>query len=375
MSSEKQEENSWLIDLILSFFHSPEWKAPVLSFIEEKCIVFDDEEENKLEYTVIHKEFKQLAEGLIEAMLWELGATPEMFAEAFEKAKDTPGYQKITKIIESIDSYEIFAKMMRKKNASLNEAAFKMLQREDEQITKPIEYPTKPVQTKGFEETKKSPPVDQTRKDRKQQLQEKKNFGRLNTLEEEELSSLEKEQMELLKSISLREEEERRKIEEEEEKILQQVLELSSKEHEEELKRKESDIEEKEKKLREREQQLKREEDRIKREKEEFQRKKTEDLEREKLTKKQQETKPGVENIPTPPVTSGEDLSKKKDKPKKKKKIISESSEKKSETRDNTTLVSGDDSTPTSKSNNLILALRFNTISVIVSSKFMWCVP
>lgn len=356
MSSEKQEENSWLIDLILSFFHSPEWKAPVLSFIEEKCVVFDDEEENKLEYTVIHKEFKQLAEGLIEAMLWELGATPEMFAEAFEKAKDTPGYQKITKIVESIDNYEIFAKMMRKKNASLNEAALKMLQREDEDKIMHTAHPTKPVPTKEFEETKKGPTVDKTRKERKKELQEKKNFGRLNTLEEEELSSLEKEQMELIKTISLREEEERKKIEEEEERILKQVLELSSKEHEEELQRKESSIEEKERKLREKEEQLKQEEDRIKKEKEEFQRKKTEDYEREQQLKKQQETKPVVENISKPPVISGEDTSK-KEKPKKKKtKIISESSEKKSESKDSTTLASGDDSTPTSKSNNFILA-------------------
>ena len=58
MSKDTPDENSWLIDLILSFFHSAEWKVPVLSFIEDKWIVFDDEEENKLEYTVIHKEFK-----------------------------------------------------------------------------------------------------------------------------------------------------------------------------------------------------------------------------------------------------------------------------------------------------------------------------
>jgi hypothetical protein len=85
------EENSWLIDLILSFFHSAEWKAPVLSFIETKCACFDEEDENKLEYTMIHKEFKELTEGLIEGMLKELGASNEMFGEAFERANDTLG--------------------------------------------------------------------------------------------------------------------------------------------------------------------------------------------------------------------------------------------------------------------------------------------
>ena len=33
---------------------SPRWKTPVYSFIEEYCIVFDSEDENKLEYTKIH---------------------------------------------------------------------------------------------------------------------------------------------------------------------------------------------------------------------------------------------------------------------------------------------------------------------------------
>lgn len=61
--------------------------------------MFDDEEEFKLEYTVIHNEFKQLAEGLIEGMLAELGASGEMFGEAMDKAADTPGFQKISKII------------------------------------------------------------------------------------------------------------------------------------------------------------------------------------------------------------------------------------------------------------------------------------
>ena len=87
-----QEENSWLIDLILSFFHSAEWKGPVLSFIETNCSIFDEEDENKLEYTMIHKQFKELTEGLIEGMLSELGASNDDFASAFDKANDTLGF-------------------------------------------------------------------------------------------------------------------------------------------------------------------------------------------------------------------------------------------------------------------------------------------
>ena len=41
--------------MIIGFLRSPRWKAPVMSFIDEFCTVFDDEEENKLEFTKIHK--------------------------------------------------------------------------------------------------------------------------------------------------------------------------------------------------------------------------------------------------------------------------------------------------------------------------------
>ena len=184
MSTAKEEDNSWLIDLILSFFHSPEWKVPILSFIEENCALFFDEQqkkpevdkktgklrppspENKLEYTIIHKEFKKLAEGLIEGMLQELGATPEQFGEAFEKAQNPPGYQKIAKVIESIDNYEIFARMMRKKNATINESAFKMLQ--DQDMKEAIkEGKTSDKNIAPIEETKGAPEEKQTKKERK----------------------------------------------------------------------------------------------------------------------------------------------------------------------------------------------------------------
>lgn len=121
------EENSWLIDLILSFFHSLEWKAPILSFIESKCMLFDNEDENKLEYTDIHKEFKELAEGLIEGLLKETGAGNEAFAEAFEQANQTQGFAKVQKILASIDSFTTFKKMMLKKNADLNREAEEMI--------------------------------------------------------------------------------------------------------------------------------------------------------------------------------------------------------------------------------------------------------
>jgi len=46
--------NDWLYEYILQFLKSPGWKVPILSFIDERCVVFDSEEENKFSYTEIH---------------------------------------------------------------------------------------------------------------------------------------------------------------------------------------------------------------------------------------------------------------------------------------------------------------------------------
>jgi hypothetical protein len=46
-----------------------------MSFLDEKCVVFDNEDENKLEYTALHKEFSSIVEELIGELLAELGIT------------------------------------------------------------------------------------------------------------------------------------------------------------------------------------------------------------------------------------------------------------------------------------------------------------
>lgn len=70
-------ENDWFFDIIINFLRSPRWKTPIMSFLDEHCIQFDNEEENKLEYTDIHRRFKLLVEELIDSLLAELGVTQE----------------------------------------------------------------------------------------------------------------------------------------------------------------------------------------------------------------------------------------------------------------------------------------------------------
>ena len=39
---------------MLQFLISKEWKITILNFVDNNCVVFDNEEENKFEYTLLH---------------------------------------------------------------------------------------------------------------------------------------------------------------------------------------------------------------------------------------------------------------------------------------------------------------------------------
>jgi hypothetical protein len=45
----------WIFDYIVAFLKSPPWTTPLCDFLDENCIVFDADAENKLEYTHVHK--------------------------------------------------------------------------------------------------------------------------------------------------------------------------------------------------------------------------------------------------------------------------------------------------------------------------------
>jgi hypothetical protein len=62
----------------------PMYSTPLMGFIDDACLIFDTEEENKLEYTQTHEDFKQLVDTLISDYLLELGVAPEQFAQVRE---------------------------------------------------------------------------------------------------------------------------------------------------------------------------------------------------------------------------------------------------------------------------------------------------
>jgi hypothetical protein len=57
------DDESWLLEAVMAFLKSSRYTTPVMNFIDEKSLVFDSEDENKLEFTAVHEEFVALVFG------------------------------------------------------------------------------------------------------------------------------------------------------------------------------------------------------------------------------------------------------------------------------------------------------------------------
>lgn len=127
----------YIIDSFASILVSPRWEAEVLSFVDEKCIVFDSEEENKLLFTAVHKEFVDLVDEVLADRLSECGISEEQFDEACLKYNSRCKKSKkildngVIDQIHAMADFQGFKTMMLKRNMELQIEAMEALQKID----------------------------------------------------------------------------------------------------------------------------------------------------------------------------------------------------------------------------------------------------
>jgi hypothetical protein len=120
------EDHDWIFDYVLQFLESERFDASVMDFVDDNCEAFDSEDENKLIYTDIHREFKDHVETLIQSNLGELGISSDMFMEACERGRH--GRDINTVVFErmiAMDDFMTFKKIMVKRNTELQLEALK----------------------------------------------------------------------------------------------------------------------------------------------------------------------------------------------------------------------------------------------------------
>eukprot|EP00444_Apocalathium_aciculiferum_P002233 CAMPEP_0183399600 /NCGR_PEP_ID=MMETSP0370-20130417/12038_1 /TAXON_ID=268820 /ORGANISM="Peridinium aciculiferum, Strain PAER-2" /LENGTH=434 /DNA_ID=CAMNT_0025580771 /DNA_START=74 /DNA_END=1375 /DNA_ORIENTATION=- len=114
--------------LVAAIFRSPTWVAPISSFVDDNCGIFEDQDENKLEYTLIHNGFQLLVDELLEAHLVELSVTTEQFTRFCASGMDGDNefHKELVEQLLSVDDFVFFKAMMVKRNAQLYRQAMEI---------------------------------------------------------------------------------------------------------------------------------------------------------------------------------------------------------------------------------------------------------
>ena len=99
---------------------------PLMSFIDHHCAVFDDEDENKLEYTSIHADFKRLVETLLSEFLVEVGVPPARFVQVVADSAGGELNDFVLNSILTVDDFLQFKAMMVRRNVDLTEEVLEL---------------------------------------------------------------------------------------------------------------------------------------------------------------------------------------------------------------------------------------------------------
>jgi hypothetical protein len=114
------KEFDWIFDFVLQFLESDKFDAAVMDFVDEKCIIFDSEEENKFIYTDIHRDFRDHVETLISSNLGELDISLEKFYESCVKGRHGRDInQAVFERLIAMDDFTTFKRLMVKRNMEL----------------------------------------------------------------------------------------------------------------------------------------------------------------------------------------------------------------------------------------------------------------
>jgi len=123
-----EEDMVWLFDSVTQFLKGPDWAVPVWDFIDENCIIFDAEDENKLVYHDTFNLFREMVEGLLNMHLADMGCSMEQFAELCGAYGTTDVGKEVLEQILAVDDFLSFKKMMVKRNMELELESLRALQ-------------------------------------------------------------------------------------------------------------------------------------------------------------------------------------------------------------------------------------------------------
>ncbi|GMH51397.1 hypothetical protein TrRE_jg6624 [Triparma retinervis] len=119
----------WIFESVAQILKSPAWEAEVFGFIDENCLVFSNDDENKFCYSDLHAEFKEVVERHLTSKLAEFGIGEEVFYEACASNRFKSDINKsVYDQMVAMDDFLTFKKLMVRRNMELELEAVRALQ-------------------------------------------------------------------------------------------------------------------------------------------------------------------------------------------------------------------------------------------------------
>ncbi|XP_058805705.1 cilia- and flagella-associated protein 36 isoform X2 [Phymastichus coffea] len=128
----EKDDSAWVFDSLVGFLQGPIWSAPLLTFIEEKSLIFEPETYDSKEYREVYQEYKNLVDLLLGCYMEDMAISPEQFERACTLNKSTQVpvqfQQTLFEQIWAANEYQVFKRMMIQKNLELQLQALKMIE-------------------------------------------------------------------------------------------------------------------------------------------------------------------------------------------------------------------------------------------------------
>lgn len=125
------DETSWVYDSLVGFLAGPVWQVPILTFIENKSLIFEPDHEDS-EYKKIYEEYRGLVDMMLCSYREDLNITPAQFTGACqlgrEKGRNVSQFrQGLFEQVYAAEDFTVFTRMMTQKNIELQLQALELL--------------------------------------------------------------------------------------------------------------------------------------------------------------------------------------------------------------------------------------------------------
>ncbi|KAH9420326.1 Cilia- and flagella-associated protein 36 [Dermatophagoides pteronyssinus] len=138
--TEKDEDQSWVLDSLVGFLKSPLWSTSLNDFIDRHSIIFDPNEieddngnvQYQQEYLEIFQQYRRLVDQLIGSHMQELDINEQQFSRACQLAEGMLATKLKRILFEELwaaEDYEVFVRLMSKRNVELQLEAMEIFVR------------------------------------------------------------------------------------------------------------------------------------------------------------------------------------------------------------------------------------------------------